>query len=390
MAGKHLPRKPILSDEAEALIAFAIGRGLNHYFCYFHLVYKWRPYRVLQLMASRALRIPTPQQFEIEIIEITIQLELLRTNSVVPEHLVFRFAQFLGYRDYEHDRVARDVFPHGIWLRIDFGMPTANTHDERFHRTINGRIKGKGQESLVPHLQVIREAIEEKQDQFLKGNRAQLRRVLRDLTARATRADDVPDCTRVNCGFYRDLWKTKFHLTDIPCKHQVHDLAVKDILPKLVPVGPYPPHIEFQDFHEPPHTEPVEPWPFAKPRTGGQFPPSAGLPIPVRETLHIVADNEMEFLIGVMRDVARLKAGRGCDKLTLMLTMAQSWNSMAVDGYPSPVHRRAAFWFDCVINAQGTPASARLSRNGRTGGDHRAALHRLAQWHHLDLFTFRM
>jgi hypothetical protein len=167
MAGEPLPRKPILSDESDALTSFAGKRSLDHSFCYFHLVHKWRPYRILQLMASRALHIPDQKQFDLEIIEITAQLELLRTHRVVPEPVVLAFAHFLGYVDYANDPTERGPFRHGIWLRVDFGMPGANAHDERFHRTITGRLEGKDQQSLPPHLQVIVDTITEKLDQFL-------------------------------------------------------------------------------------------------------------------------------------------------------------------------------------------------------------------------------
>jgi hypothetical protein len=84
----------------------------------------------------------------------------------------------------------------------------------------------------------------EKFDEFLRGSNAQLRRFLRDLMTRSVHGDDDPHCARDACIFSRELWKTRFGLEDIPCKHHVHDLKVKDVLARLTHCGDYPPKVD--------------------------------------------------------------------------------------------------------------------------------------------------
>jgi hypothetical protein len=244
MAGKKLPKKPVLSDEGEAVREFCLARALLTFFCFFHLLYKWRRYRILLLLAKRILRIPTEARFEAELPEIAFQLDLIRQAELVPAPVITDFTKFLGWPDYDNHPEKRNPFAHGLWLRADFGKPGPNTHEERFHRTVAGRAVRKAGRSIASHLDVIRGAMVEKFDEFLRGSNAQLRRFLRDLIARSVHADDDPDCARDACLVSRELWKTRFGLEDIPCKHQVHDLKVNDVLARLTHFGDDPPKVD--------------------------------------------------------------------------------------------------------------------------------------------------
>jgi hypothetical protein len=360
MAQQDLPPKPILSDEGAAVTGFAGLKGLENFLCYFHLVHKWKPYRILMLMASRVLRIPDPKQFDSELVEIVIQLDLLIRKFKVPQKIVVGFAEFLGFTDFLGDRSKRVPFRHGLWLRAGCGMPTANAHQERFHGTVKKRTRARGQQtrarsqqSLTCNLNVIRDAIDEKSELFQQGSRAQLRRTVKSLTVRAARADDNRGCNEPKCLAYRDLMNHRFGLTKFPCKHQIHGRKVREVMAELTPDGPYPPPLNITPTVDTFRSDPVPPWPFAAhPRGTGQPSGFAFIPPIRQEALRTMSGDEFEFLVSVMRDAAVIKKARGDKaKVSLLLSIVKKWDEMQKEGL-DPVHRRAAFWVDCMTQAE--------------------------------------
>jgi hypothetical protein len=125
----------------------------------------------------------------------------------------------------------------------------------------------------------------------------------------------------------------------------------------------------------------VDPWDFAKKgsETHG-FDLYEIIPTPYRDMMRTMPTNEVEFLVRVMRDVARLKCDTGCNKTELTVYIFQAWASRPKKGDPNGVYDRAAFWVQCVTTARSnTPRADKIcsqdNEHSRRLGQHVGDMH---------------
>jgi hypothetical protein len=328
----ELPSKPVLSDEGSALDAFCTHREWPHYFCYFHLIQKFRKWPILQLLATRILRISTHDEFTVALEYVVMQLALLLERRHIDHEGAGKFAEFLGYPAFPIERGSDNKYMHGIWDRHDMGDPTSNAHEERIHRT--AETKSGQVTDTVSKLHQVEGVINSKYEEFQAGEHRQRKRTVNQMKAQKATPREV--CVYPSCIRRRDLLARRFGVPDFPCKHTVNafDFGPDDGSTRLTSRPPPPsptPVVSDVDglpiaSSDSPPREPADP-PFIF-----QFEPLRGLP-----------SDDRSFLILVMHETAKFNGIP--NKKDLVLQIWEAW------GKVEDKHRaeaRAEFWVDCL------------------------------------------
>jgi hypothetical protein len=337
-AGIRLPDKCVLSDEGEAIIAFVRDRGWPHFFCWWHLIHKFRGCRILQIMVIRILRFPEERDFLLELETVKMQLTLLVDAEYVSLADAKTFAVFLGYSAYPIRDDEECHYQHGVWFRHEIEDCATTGHNERIHRTTEG--KTEGVVTLPERLSRAEEVITAKCKQFTDGVHQQRQRLIKKMVAQ--KADQTSVCQCDSCRRRTQLLSRRYGVP-CPCKHTAKDFAFPPdnpaarALPASLPTEPAV------------HVSDAAPWPPAKrPR-----PESLSLDAfvnradPNRPALDPDSENyDDAFLIRVMREAAKIH--RHKNKQQLMFDIDANYWEDHWEACRGDAHFRAQFWFSWV------------------------------------------
>jgi hypothetical protein len=240
MTGEPPPLKPILSDEGLGLINFGLsGRTGAHFFCYRHLIEKFGARSLLGILAKRILRIRTPEDFQKAHKQAVADLERAFSRNFITAQQRARFLAFIGGLDGTEYR-------HGIWQRSDYGISTCSNHAERFHRTVNKRVKKFT--TLNHRIAVLVEVINEKFEKYQSENHRQLRHVIKGLREKKALRD--PDCQRTKCVQFRDTMANRFGCDTFPCKHTVTEQTYFARDPDVLELVPTEFKVDTRELHD--------------------------------------------------------------------------------------------------------------------------------------------
>jgi hypothetical protein len=302
--------KPILSDEGLGLIAFAGGDVAEaHYFCYRHLIEKFGSNGLLGMMAARILHIPTPADFMRAHEQVLIEVDLLLERERISQSDHDRFVTFIGGR-------TGTEYKHGIWERAAKGISTCSNHAERFHRTVNKRVRHI---EILPHrLSILVDVINEKFDKYQSENHRQLRYVIKGLRAKQALHPGLrdPHCARPKCVHFRRMMADRFGLSSFPCKHTAIKERYSAMSPEVPTLQEGTFELDVQDIGEA-----IE-WPF---RTRTKVPKAAPLDL---RMIPKYSDDDRGFILRIVKEVTFLlkpnQRPHGDAKYSLVLEVAQA------------------------------------------------------------------
>jgi hypothetical protein len=331
-AGQPLPPKPVLSDEGSAVIAFANNRQWPQFFCYFHLIRKFESSPVLQLMATRILRIPTEEHFSSELPSVLHQLYSLVSARHIDTDQAKMFARFLGYPDYPVEPQWPHNFRHGMWQRSEIGSPASNAHNERIHRTAENRTAEVA--DFVQQLGQLEILVNKKCDEFQDCKHPQRNRIINQL--KAQKAESRKNCQSPSCLARSVIWAHRFRVGAFPCKHTVHQFEFRSKSTSR----------RFQTVlqNRTLLVDVVEDWKFEKrQRAGARIPPFSF--IYKFEPVRPCPADDRSFLIRVMRESAKFR--RITEKTNLMLDIFREWEDLHQDQRSTlrdDLEVRSEFW----------------------------------------------
>jgi hypothetical protein len=338
--GRPLPAKCVLSDEGEAIIAFVRDRGWPHFFCWWHLIHKFRGCRILQIMVIRILRLPEKRDFLLELETVKMQLTLLVDTEYVSLADAKTFAVFLGYSVYPIRDGEECHYRHGVWDRHHIEDCATTAHNERIHRTTEG--KTEAVVTLPERLRRAEEVITTKCKQFTEGVHQQRQRLIKNMIAQ--KADQTSECQCESCRRRTQLLARRYGVKRVPCKHTVKDFVFPpdDPTARALPASlPSEPAVHVSD---------VDPWarekrkPRADPVSLDAFVNRAD---PIRPRLD-PENSDDAFLIRVMREAA--KSNRHKNKQQLMFDIDANYWEENWNGRRGDRDFRAKFWFSWVAN----------------------------------------
>jgi hypothetical protein len=207
-----LERKRILSDQHKALDFLCRLYGLPHFYCHCHLIRKWGAGHTLGIMAAQVLRLVRKDDFLARLPQWLKDLPALVDGLLIDQRHSDLFEEWLKN------------FNDGIWDRVEVGMARCSNHAERFHGTVNSRIKQDRVKSLSARLAVVRDTIMEEYNGFPGQWLRQAESALDVLRKR--NEDQVGECDDPDCTDYRRWMCNLFGLHDWACSHTVRDFRL--------------------------------------------------------------------------------------------------------------------------------------------------------------------
>jgi hypothetical protein len=225
-----IPKKPVLSDQGQALIAFCESHGLEQFFCHRHIIEKYGARSAAGMFVAHILRIESKTEFDGLREQFTKDIEAL-----LGRHLITQKA---------HDSLKRWLadYHDGIWERVDRGIARCSNHAERFHGVVNAAIKAEKVRTLTRRLGILQQQILAKFESYpdawarqaayalacLKGKRPDQRPGRKQTPVRPP-VEPRTTCTDRHCLEYRRMMNTGIRLgfTDFPCEHTVHGYKPK-------------------------------------------------------------------------------------------------------------------------------------------------------------------
>jgi hypothetical protein len=231
-----LALKPILSDQHKALDFLCKLYTIPHFYCHCHLIRKWGAGHTLGIMAAQALRLMRKDDFLARRQQWIEDLPALVGVHLIDQQHSDAFEAWLS-----------DPFHDGIWDRVGKGIGRCSNHAERFHGTVNARIKLEGVKTLHGRLAVLRDAIIEEFEGFPNQWSRQVESALDVLRKRAD--PQVQECDDPDCAAYCRWMCNLFGLSEWACSHTVRDFRVGT--PNIPPLDLTKDKATFDGFREP-------------------------------------------------------------------------------------------------------------------------------------------
>jgi hypothetical protein len=215
--GGKFVKKPVLSDQGSALKKFCKLNEYKHYFYHRHLIEKWGAKGHLGMLATRVLREPSSELFQLHLPTLQADAQAMVDVHLITNDELEKFNKFLDLEN---------KFPHGLWHRIADGVSSCSNHAERFHGVINQHLGGM--KAFVQRLLIIKKQILARWREY-PFPRYHFRQ-LKDAVAALCKCKAVQrDCHCDVCLAYRSVMNSRFGIKTFPCRHTALQWSIETV-----------------------------------------------------------------------------------------------------------------------------------------------------------------
>jgi ankyrin repeat protein len=225
--------KPLLSDQGQALESFAREAGMEHFYCFRHLLENLGSKTFAAILARRLLFTASEAEYNRLKFETFEEFDCAVQLHEVTESGKRVFCNIFGLQ-YDDERKLVEIDPTGfarqaLWgSRLPHGVAACTNHVEGEHAHLNAAVKPY--RSLTRRLSIVINALITKVKELHKNPFRSAKTKLKQMTK-----SKAPQTGVCHCG-WSDIYCARFGIPDYPCPHTVnqYDIDFPDAPPICV------------------------------------------------------------------------------------------------------------------------------------------------------------